>query len=84
MTTLLIARDSVTRCKLNFQLDNFIPLLVRSVSLWNRKQVTQTATIIVGWRGHCYSGQDFGRGIRIGISHRKLKNGARQSEPRIE
>ncbi|MBK9783321.1 MAG: hypothetical protein IPP59_03450 [Betaproteobacteria bacterium] len=50
-TMRLIAGNAVARCKLYFQLDNFIPLLIRSIALGDRKKFTQTATIVVGRRG---------------------------------
>ncbi|HSG22602.1 MAG TPA: hypothetical protein VLA64_06530 [Azonexus sp.] len=82
LNTMFATGNAITGGKLNFQLNNFIPLFVGSIALRYRKEITQTAAIIVGWRGH--NGQDFRRGFGIRISHRKLKSGARYSEPRIE
>ena len=42
-TVRLVTGDPVARCKLDFQLDNFIPLLVATITLGNRQQLTQTA-----------------------------------------
>jgi hypothetical protein len=64
----------VTGCKLDFQLNDFIPLLITSVTLRDRQQIAQTATVIVGrWSSHNryftrgVGGHDrsFGRGIRV-------------------
>lgn len=82
-STLFVTRDTVTRSKLNFQLNNFIPLIVSSIAFGDRKKFSQATAIIVGWR-RSHNGRNYGRGFRIRISHRKLKSGARQSEPRIE
>jgi hypothetical protein len=83
---MFISGYPVTWSELNFQLDDFIPLLISSVALSDRQQVAQTATIIVRWR-RIHNGRftrrvgsydrSFERGIRIRVRHHKLKSGAR-------
>ncbi|MCB4359410.1 hypothetical protein [Quatrionicoccus australiensis] len=45
-----IAGNTITGRKLDFQLDDFIPLLVRPIPLGNGQKLTQTTTVIVNWR----------------------------------
>jgi len=65
----LISRDTVARRKLDFQLDDFVPLLVGAITLGNRKEFTQTATRV---RRRRYDNGNFGRIFWIGIVHCNL------------
>jgi len=65
----LITGNTVTRRELDFQLDDFIPLLIGSIPLWNRKEFTQ-ATTRIGRRG--YDDGSFGRIFWIRIVHCNL------------
>ena len=47
-TSLLGSRNAVAWRELNLQLDDFIPLLVRSVPFGDGQQLTQTTVIVVG------------------------------------
>ena len=42
----LIAGNTVAGSKLDFQLDDFVPLLIRSITLGDSKQFTQASTVI--------------------------------------
>jgi hypothetical protein len=80
-TLLLVAGNSVSWRKLDFQLNDFIPLLIASISLGDREQFAQTATV-VGLRG--YDNGNFGRVFWIRIVHCNLKKAEPvKDEPRI-
>jgi hypothetical protein len=65
----LISGNTVARRELDFQLDDFIPLLIGSIPLWNRKEFAQ-ATTRIGRRG--YDDGSFGRIFWIRIIHCNL------------
>ncbi|TXT25047.1 MAG: hypothetical protein FD131_4747 [Rhodocyclaceae bacterium] len=66
----LISGNTVTRSELDFQLDDFVPLLVGSITLGDRKEVTQAATRI---RRRGYRNGSFGGIFWIRIVHCNLK-----------
>ena len=71
---LLSGRNAVTRSKLDFQLDDFVPLFVGAIPLRDGQQLAKAPTIVVGRRRD--------RGISGGIFwilivHWRLKSGAR-------
>jgi hypothetical protein len=77
----LIAGDTVARRKLDFQLDDFVPLLIGSITFWDRQEVTQAATRI---RLRRYGNRSFGRVFWIRIGHCNLKKAEPvKDEPRI-
>ena len=77
----LIARHSVSGSKLDFQLDDFVPLLIGAITLGDRQEVTQ-ATTRIGRRR--YDNGSFGRIFRIRIIHCNLKKAEPvKDEPRI-
>lgn len=65
----LIAGNTVTRSELDFQLDDFVPLLIGSITLGDRKEVTQAATRI---RRRGYRNGSFGGIFWIRIIHCNL------------
>ena len=68
----------VTGGKLDFQLDDFVPLLVAAVPLGNGQQFAQAAPRIELRRYRRLGlGYVLDRIFRIGIVHWKLKSGAR-------
>ena len=68
----------VTGGKLDFQLDDFVPLLVAAVPLGNGQQFAQAASRIKLRRYRRLGlGYVLDRIFRIGIVHWKLKSGAR-------
>jgi hypothetical protein len=67
-------RDPVTRGKLDFKFDDFIPLLICPVTLGNRQEFAQAAPII--GRRRRGRGTD-GRIFWVLTVHRKLKSGVR-------
>ena len=67
-------RNAITGCKLDFQLDDFVPLFVGTIPFGNGQQFAKASTIVV-WRRR-------DRGIDGGIFwilivHWRLKSGAR-------
>lgn len=77
----LVAGNAVTGSKLDFQLDDFVPLLIGSIALGDRKKVTQ-ATTRIGRRG--YGNRSFGGIFWIRIIHCNLKKAEPvNDEPRI-
>ena len=77
----LIAGNTVAGSKLDFQLDDFVPLLIGAITLGDRQEVTQ-ATTRIGRRR--YDNGSFGRIFRIRIIHCNLKKAEPvKDEPRI-
>ena len=68
--SLFIAGDTVARCELDFQLNDFIPLLIAPITLWDRQQFPQTA---LGVERLGDGGSVFGKVFGIWIVHCKLK-----------
>ena len=77
---LVSRRNAVTGSKLDFQLDDFIPLFVGTIPLGDGQQLAKAPTIVVGRRRD--GGIDGGI-FWILIVHWRLKSGARWREPRI-
>ena len=74
-TAALVGRGSaITGCKLNFQLDDFIPLFVGTIPLGNGQQLAKAPAIVV-WRRR--DGGIDGGILWILIVHWRLKSGAR-------
>ncbi len=72
--SLFVAADAITRGELDFQFDDFVPLLIRAVALGNGQQFAQAATgIELRRRRRLILGRIFG----IWIIHWKQKSGAR-------
>ena len=77
----LIAGNTVAGSKLDFQLDDFVPLLIGAITLRDRQEVTQ-ATTRIGRRR--YDNGSFGRIFRIRIIHCNLKKAELiKDKPRI-
>ena len=76
-TMLFVAGDAVTRSKLDFQLDDFVPLFVGAITLGNRQQFAEaTPRINLRRYGRLSLGRVFRKVFWIGIVHWKLKSGA--------
>ena len=77
-TVRLIAGNPVTGGELDFQLNDFVPLLVAAVPFRNGQQFAQAASRIKLRRYRRLGlGYVLDRIFRIGIVHWKLKSGAR-------
>jgi len=79
-TALVSWRSAITGGKLDFQLDDFVPLFVGTIPLGNGQQLAKAPTIVVRRRRD--RGIDWGI-FWILIVHWRLKGGARWCEPRI-
>ncbi len=84
-TRIFVAGNSISWGKLNFQLDDLIPLLIRAITLGNRKQLTQTTSAVVLGLGNNHLGLIFWRVFGNWIVHLKLmKAGLVHHEPRMD
>jgi hypothetical protein len=80
-TKRFIGGDAIARSKLDFQLDDFVPMLICSITLGNRKEFTQAATRI---RRRSYGNRSFRRIFWIRIIHCNLRKAEPvKDEPRI-
>ena len=76
----LVTGYTITRRKLDFQLDYFVPLFVAPIALSDGKQFAQ-ATSVISWRrrhnDRRHGWRVFRRGFWIRIIHLELKSGVR-------
>ena len=71
---LFAGTKAIPWCELDFEFDDFVPLLIGTITLRNRQQFAQAAAGVELRRGRC---RIFGRIFGIWIIHWKQKSGAR-------
>jgi hypothetical protein len=50
ITAMFVAGNTIAGRQLDFKFNDFVPLFVCPVTLWNGQQFAQSTTVVVGWR----------------------------------